>query len=96
MTTATSETNSHFRLREMHSLFLGEFERGAHDNAVALLKQIGKEARGAAAAPDIPTATVDGRLSYLRQMYERARIFKLYDRALDLMEFMRVEDSKRT
>jgi hypothetical protein len=91
----TAESHVHFRLRELHSLFLSEFERCAHDNAVALLKQIGKEARSAPAAPDIPTATVDGRLSYLRH-YERARGHKLYDRVLELMECMRLEDSKRT
>jgi hypothetical protein len=96
MSTAMPEPNSHFRLRELHSLFFFEFDRCAHDNAVKLLKQIAKEARGVTAATDVPTATVDGRLSFWQQMFERARKYHQIDRALELMECMRLEDTKRT
>jgi hypothetical protein len=96
MTTAAPESNSHFRLRELHSLFFLEFDRCAHENAVKLLKQIAKESRGAQATSDVPTATVEGRLSFWRQMFERARKYHQIDRAMELMECMRLEDTKRT
>ena len=66
MTTTISE--SHFRLRELHSMLCLELDRRAHDNAVKLLKQIAKESRGGAAAPDVPTSTVEGRLGFWRQL----------------------------
>jgi hypothetical protein len=95
MTTATLESHAHFRLRELHGLFLAELDRRAHDNAVKLLKLIGKETRGAPAVPDVPTSTTEGRLEYWRVMYERARELKLIDRAMELLEHMCAEGSKR-
>jgi hypothetical protein len=97
MHTATLESDTAFRLRELHSLFYEEFDRRAHDSAVRLLKQIAKESRGVPPLQDVPTATVEGRLGYWRQMYDRARSgpFKNMERAMELLEYMRLEDSKR-
>jgi hypothetical protein len=93
----TLESDSHFRLRELHALFYEEFDRCAHDNAVRLLKRIAKESRGAPAAPDVPTSTVEGRLSFWRAMYDRARTkpYKNIERAMELLEHMRQEDMQR-
>lgn len=95
MTTASLNSDTAFRLRELHSLFLSEFDRRATDNALKLLKQIGKEARGAPAVPDVPTATPEGRLTFLRAMYDYARKHRFIDRQMQLLECMRAEDSKR-
>ncbi len=90
MTTLESE----FRLRELHSMFLVELDRRAHDNAVKLLKQIGKESRSAAPVPDVPTSTVEGRLGFWRQLYDRARALNhscSLERSMQLLECMRLE-----
>jgi hypothetical protein len=91
------EFDTGFRLRELHALFLSEFDRCAHDNAVRLLRQIAKETRTARtqSVPDVPTADVNVRLGYWRQMYDRARSLKLMDRAMELLEHMRSEDAQR-
>lgn len=94
MTTAVFE--SHFRLRELHSLFYEEFDRRAHDNACRLLKQIRKESRGAQNIPDdVPTATTEGRLTFWRAMYTTARANRNIGRAAELLEHMRQEDTQR-
>jgi hypothetical protein len=80
------EFDAGFRLRELHALFLNEFDRNAHDNAVQLLKQIAKESRSKRmqSVPCVPTADVNVRLGYWRAMYDRARSLKLIDRAMEL------------
>jgi hypothetical protein len=90
------ESDAGFRLRELHALFLSEFDRCAHDNAVRLLKQIAKETRTArTSVPAVPTADVTVRLGYWRAMYDRARRLHLMDRAMELLEHMRREDTQR-
>lgn len=91
------ESDTGFRLRELHALFLSEFDRHAHDNATRLLRQIAKETRTAhtQSVPDVPTVNVEVRLGYWRQMYDRARALKLMDRAMELLEHMRNEDVQR-
>jgi hypothetical protein len=89
MTTLASDTT--FRLRELHSLFYEEFDRRATDNAIKLLKQIGKEARGVPPLPDVPTSTPAGRLGYWRKMYDTARGFKDISRSMQLLECMRLD-----
>lgn len=90
------ESDAGFRLRELHDLFLSEFDRCAHDNAVALLQQIAKETRTArASVPDVPTTDATVRLGYWRQMYDRARRLHLMDRSMELLEHMRREDTQR-
>ena len=92
-----SEFDACFRLRELRALFLSEFDRGAHDNAVRLLKQIAKETRtaGPRSVPDVPTADVNVRLGYWRKMYDRARALKLIYRAMELLEHKQREDAQR-
>jgi len=71
-----------------------ELDRRAHDNAVKLLKQIAKESRGGAAAPDVPTSTVEGRLGFWHQLYDRARALNhscSLERSMQLLECMRLE-----
>jgi hypothetical protein len=91
------EYDAGFRLRELHALFLAEFDRCAHDNATRLLRQIAKETRTARiqSVPDVPTADVNVRLGYWRAMYDRARSLKLIDRAMELLEHMQREDAQR-
>jgi len=85
---------SHFRIRELHGLLVSEIDRRAHDNAVKILKQIGKESRGAATVPDVPTATVEGRFAAWHALYDHARALKhpvAIDRSMQLLECMRLE-----
>jgi hypothetical protein len=91
------EFDASFRLRELHALFLNEFDRNAHDNAVRLLKQIAKESRPKQmqSALCVPTVDVDVRLGFWRQMYDRAKALKLRDRSIEILEHMQREDAQR-
>jgi len=86
-----AESDTDFRIRELNALFLNEFDRRATDNAVKLLKQIAKETRATKSIPDVPTATAAGHLTFWRAMYDYARKHHLMDRAMQLLECMRVE-----
>jgi len=67
-------TAARYRLRELHSLFLREFDRNARDNAMDALLAIDKEVRAARIVddPDAPTVRPEVRADYWRQIYERA------------------------
>ncbi len=91
MTTAVFESDTAFRLRELHGLLVNEVDRNAHDNALRLLKQIIKETRGAPPLQDIPSATAEGRLVHWHALYDRARKHHNIDRQMELLEAMRAD-----
>lgn len=68
-------TATKYRLRELHKLFLSEFERRAWFNATHILLEIGKEAKiaGLKVDPDAPTVSGEVRAEYWRSIFDRLR-----------------------
>ena len=86
-----------FCLRQLHHLLLSEIERRAHDSAVAVLRQIAKEARSSriASDPEAPSVDVAVRLKYWRQLYDDAVKHRFIVRQMEILENMRREDAQR-
>jgi len=80
------------RLAELHDYFLSEFDRDAHDNAFAILREIRAQAVGATC--DLPIASPAVRLGLWQKLYDRARQFGQTEFALRIMREMRKEDCR--
>jgi hypothetical protein len=93
----SNENDARFRLRELHALLVSEIDRNAHDCAVRVLKQIGKEAAAARITNDpiAVSADLDIRLTFWRTLYDRAKSRRAFEQELEILEHMRREDATR-